>query len=226
VVLLAVGLDHDALLAPEEVRANGRSTVRQREPLLDLGLRQAERAAEREKPLLELAFGRRRPDVMLLEHPHHLPGRGPRRIAGELVLDRAEIEHFEDLSLVEGTLEAATVDDIGEVQERAGDGRAGDVVRDGAVVSNERPRAMEVNARMSPARAARNGDFDVRAVATQEPVQGGGLAMAQHRAWASGEHRRHPPALAREQPGRDEGIHAAIDAMEASASGALVHRRT
>ena len=161
---------------------------------------------------------------MLLEHGRRLAGRGSRRIAGELVLDRVEIEHLEDLSLIEGTLEAATVDDVGEVQEGTGDGGARDVVHDGAVVASERLRAMDVDARMGPARAPRNGDFDVRPVAAQEPVQRGGLAMAQDRTWTSGEHRGHPPSLAREQLGRDEGIDAAMDAMEASASGALAYR--
>ena len=83
---------------------------------------------------------------------------------------------------------------------------------------------MDVDARMGPAQAARNGDFDVRPVAAQEPVQRGGLAMAQDRTWTSGEHRGHPPSLAREQLGRDEGIDAAMDAMEASARGTLAHR--
>src|SRR5581483_4539675 len=115
----------------------------QDQPLLELGLGQSCPAAQREKPLLGLAFGRCGPDVVLLEHGGHLARRVPGRIAGELVLDRFEIEYFADLRLVEGVLEAAAFDDVGEVHEGAGDRGAGDVVDGRGVGVSQRRRAME-----------------------------------------------------------------------------------
>jgi hypothetical protein len=67
VVLVAVGLDDHALLAPEEVHADRQSPVREIEPLLDLGRGQGAPAAERKKALLDLALGRGGADVVLLE---------------------------------------------------------------------------------------------------------------------------------------------------------------
>src|SRR6516162_11649395 len=63
-------------------------------------------------------------------------------VAGELVVDGAAVEGFEDFGLVERPLELAGGEDIAEVEQGAGDCGGGDVVGDGDVLVSEGGGAM------------------------------------------------------------------------------------
>ncbi|HZO79685.1 MAG TPA: hypothetical protein VFB39_16720 [Solirubrobacteraceae bacterium] len=82
---------------------------------------------------------------------------------------------------------------------------------------------MDVDAGTGAPGAAGHGDFDVGAAAVEEPMQGGGLAMAQDRARPGSEYGRHPVAFSFEQRGGGERVDAAVDAVEASALGAMLN---
>ena len=56
-------------------------------------------------------------------------------------------------------------------------------------------------------------------------MAGRGRLVRQDRAGPSGENGGHEEAVLREERVRDEGVDAAVDAMEATGLGALVHGR-
>ena len=142
----AVGLDDHALLRPDEVGADHRPSIREIDPPVDEWVRQAEPAGDREHRLLELALGGRAADVVLVEQrPDTFCARAA-PVALDLILDLGEVEHLEDLSLVEGALERSAVDDLRQVEQRPGDRRARDAVDGRDVGWRERGRAMDVDA--------------------------------------------------------------------------------
>ena len=110
---------------------------------------------------------------------------------------------FGDLGLVEGTLELSLGDDLGEVEEGAGDGRARDVVDDGDVLVGERRRTVDLDAGVLAPGAPRHRDVDLRPAPVAELEERGRGAVGEDRAGAAGEHRGHPEALALEEMPRD-----------------------
>jgi hypothetical protein len=87
-------------------------------------------------------------------------GAASRGVAGELVVDGAGVEDFEDFGLVEGPLELAVCDDFGEVEQGPGDCGDRDVVLDGDVLVGEGRRAVNEDALVLSAGAAGHGHLD------------------------------------------------------------------
>jgi len=63
---------------------------------------------------------------VLVQHRSDLAGRGSALIASELDLNRAQVENVQAFGLVERPLEPPPLHDIGEIEEGAGDGCAGE----------------------------------------------------------------------------------------------------
>src|SRR5215208_5911379 len=58
-------------------------------------------------------------------------------------LDRlVRVQEFQSISLVERAFQQARGDDAGDIQDRSGSSRAGDLVADGQLVVGKAPRAM------------------------------------------------------------------------------------
>ena len=96
------------------------------------------------------------------------------------------------------------------------DGRARDVVDDRDVRVGEGRRAVDLDARVFAPGAPRHRDVDLRPAPVAELEERGRGAVGQDRAWAAGEHRRHPEALALEEMPRDYGVDAGMLAVEAA----------
>ena len=199
-----IGLERDTLRAPQEVDLDRRLAVGQHQPDVDLGLRDPGRAAQREEPLLELVPGDRLTRVVPGHHRAHA-GRGlARGVPLELILERLQVEHVEDLGLVERLLHAAAVDHAGQVELGPGHGGAGDVLGRRRVVGLECGRAVHVETLMAAVCPARNGDVDERAAARAQAEQRRGRAVREYGARAARQHGGHPAPVTPQQGWRDE----------------------
>jgi hypothetical protein len=159
---MTVGLDNHSLVAPDEVHADRRRVgVAGVDERVDFRHRQAGSAAGGEECFLELAPRRRRADVVLVEDCAQALGGGTRFVSLDLVEQRVEIEQLQDLGLVERSLQRAAFDDLSQVEQRAGDGGAGDAVSDGDVRGGERRRAVDVDAGVLAGRTTGDRDVDV-----------------------------------------------------------------
>jgi hypothetical protein len=128
--LEAIGLDDHPLLAPEEVGSDHRPAVTEIKPLLDLRVGYADTAGEREHSLLELVPRRRAPRQVFGEHRLQNRGRPARGVVLDLIPEPREVEDLEDRRLVEGALDAAAVQQLGEIEQRSGDGGARNSLRE------------------------------------------------------------------------------------------------
>jgi hypothetical protein len=221
VEFVSVSLDDHPLLKPDEVGPDHRLAIVEIDPSADLRRGESQAAAQGQECLLEFALRRRASDVVLLEQLLDFPGAGARAVASKLVLDRVEVEYFERLRLVEGSLERSTLDHLGEVQQRPRDGRAGDSVFDGDIGCGQGGRTVDVDAVVLAGRAARDGHIDLRPLRGSELVERSGVAVREDRPGPAGEDRGHPMAFASQERARDEGVDGVVDAVEAGAIGAL-----
>ena len=84
---------------------------------------------------------------------------------------------------------------------------------------------MDVDSRDGAVGAAGNRDVDPGTIGATELVKGRSGAVREGRSRAAGEHRGHEAPVAAEQPGRDEGVDAAVDAVQPAGLDPLSHRR-
>ncbi len=142
----AVGLDQNALRAPEEVNLDQRPAVFEVEPGVDFRLGQADAADQSQEGLLQLARGDGPPDVVLGEGRSDDAGAAVIWIALELVCQGAQVEELGDLGLVECALDATPRHHRRQVQERARDRGAGDAVDFCDVCAREHLAAVNIDA--------------------------------------------------------------------------------
>jgi len=135
---VAVGLDDQPLRPPDEVRLQ--VALARGDPDGDRWAWQAVFAAQLEEGFLQLAFGEGGLVGLLQRSPQ--PARSEAAVGSvKHVVDGPDVEEPEDLGLLDGPLHAPIVQHLGEVQQGAGDGGAGDVVDSGGVfeAKGERP---------------------------------------------------------------------------------------
>jgi hypothetical protein len=128
-----VGLDDHPLGGPCEVGADRGFTIGQDDPVVDFWLGEAGGAGEFEEAIFEFVPGWGAARVVLIENGAQASGATSRRVSLDLILERAQVEHLEDLRLVQGALDAAPVDHLGDVELCAWHRRAGDVLYPGRV---------------------------------------------------------------------------------------------
>ena len=170
-----------------------------RQPDVQLGRRQLRLTAQFEHQLLAVAAGERRADRPFgedrLQRRRASSPVGPR----EHFLERAQIEQSQHLRLLAGALRCACVDDVGEVEERAGDRCAGNVL-DGYGVGRCKGRAtVDVDSGTTASRARRRDHIDRSPAARPQPPQRRRRAMRQQRAGPAGQHRCDEAPLAAER---------------------------
>jgi len=217
----AVRLDDEALDGPDEVDLV--SLALEQEPDVDSGARQAGDLAEDEEALLELGAGQRRADRVLAEHAPQARRAGVAVEAAEEVIDRAPVEDPQHLRLVAGPLKRPPIDDAGEIEEGAGDRGAGDAPVDRAIGGRQGLSAVKLDASSAPPCAPAGGDVDAGARRSTEAQVIGRRAMRDHRAFSTGQDRRHQVSLARERPVA-HGIYAFVDRVEPPQGHPLAHR--
>jgi hypothetical protein len=220
----AVGFDRDAFASPHEVGSDRGLAVVGVDPRIDLRLGQVGGADQREEALLDVRPGRGLTDVVGVEHRLEAPGAGAARMAGELVLDRRQVEDLQDLGLIAGALEGAAPDRGGEVDEGAGDGRAGDAAHDRDVLGVQ-GTAVRDDTVVETSRARRHGHLDLRGSLWAQPVQRRGRAVRQDRARAASENRGEPVPLAGQMRGRDARVDASVQPEQASGPDAALGGR-
>lgn len=169
--LVPVGLEHQALGAPDKIGTDRRLPVVEDDELVHLGHRKARRSAQLVETLLELAPRQRAADAMLVENGPDERGPSPVGVALELILDSAQVEQLERLRLVERSLDAAAGKHVGDVELRPSHGRAGDAVDARRVGWGEGGRTVDVDPYMPAARAARDRHLDVLPARVEDAVQ-------------------------------------------------------
>ena len=117
-----------------------------------------------------------------------VPRRRPAR-AGRL--DRAQVEKLEDLRLVDRLLQRLAVDHRGEVEQGAGDGRAGDPVDHGDL-GRDRMADVDADSIELPTRLRRDHDVDESTRTAPDLGECAGGLMREGRVAAAGEDRGHP----------------------------------
>ena len=132
-------------------------------------------------------------------------------VAGDDGVQRAHVELVLALAGLEGVDEPRVIEDLREVEVGARKRRGWDGVDDGAVLGVQ--HAHEVAADPGKVVAGRRRDVDPAAGDLAQIVQGGRLSVAEDRAVAAGQDRRHPAALGGEALVTD-GVDTAVDAMQ------------
>jgi hypothetical protein len=223
VPLAAVGLEDHALLPPDEVDPDRRPAIREHQKLVGFRVGNPEGPRDRQEKLLVLAPGGGRADVVLGQDLPNRLGAGPRRVAGELVVDGAEVERLEDLGLVEGPFELAVGDDFCQVEERAGDGRDRDVVDRGYVGWRERGRAVNLDAIVLSLGATGHGDLDLRVAPVTQPMERRPGAVRKRRPRTTRHNGRHVKPLTPQQLPRAERVDGVVDPVQAAGRRSVVH---
>ena len=184
-----VGLGDQLVRPPEEVGLVGDPIV-ERDPGVHGRGGEGGSSAEGEEALLDAFLGQGRLLVGTEDRPQD---------AGALAWSRAReglfgglaVEHAQHLRLVDGALHRALVEDVAEVDERAGHGGARDAV-DGCDVGGAQGAALvNLDPRSRPDGAGGNGDVGLGAAITAEPVKSGPRSVGQLGLGSAGEHGGH-----------------------------------
>jgi hypothetical protein len=133
---------------------------------------------EVEKIPLELRPGRRRAVTVAVEHAPQRSQRMAPATALHQPLDRGHVEQPQALCLLEGAREAALIDDLGEVEQRPGDGGHRDAVEHGALTGMQRAHQVHVDVGVPVPAAAENRDVDRSAGARAKIPERSGIPMA------------------------------------------------
>src|SRR4051812_22813029 len=177
--------------------------------------------AQPQEPALELGPRDRWLGIPREQSPQRLDPAAA-RVALDRSLERPQVEQPPRLDLRDEAGELVRLEDLGQVEDRAGDGCHGDPVDHGAVVRMEPANAVQLDSRLAVA-APRRGHIDGRAqVRPKAPDQGGGTVTGD-RPRTAREHGRHDPAAPR-NPSPPDAIYAAIELMETAAAQAVLDR--
>jgi hypothetical protein len=134
------------------------------------------------------------------------------------------VGELEDLGLVEQALEAVRLEGCGEVEDRAGGRGDGDALVAGDLGGTERPRPVDPQSpALHAAGAARHADVDDRRRAAAQVPQRDGARVAQRGAGTGSEDGGHPMP-ARREDGVADGVHAAVESVQAARIRAAIDR--
>jgi hypothetical protein len=140
--------------------------------------------------------------------------------SGADALQVSQLDQAEPVCLLEGPLEPVLVDDLGEVEERAGDGRNRDPIEENSILAGDPALA---NGDASPLPSPRSGDFDAASRHSAEPPERRCTPVAEDRAVATGQDGRHQPS-SRRHVAMAEHIDAVVQAVEATRFDAACDR--
>lgn len=133
--------------------------------------------------------------------------------AAQQPLDRLQVEQAKALGLLEGALELGGGENLGEIEQRAGDRGDRDPVPQGAVLGVEASRAMDAEPGLVMAAASDCGDVDEARGEGEQVPQRTAIAMAQQGARPAREDCGHPAALGG-QSRVAYGVDAAVEGLE------------
>jgi hypothetical protein len=177
----SVDLDDQAGLRPEEVD----DVVEQRSVYLRLG--KAVAATEHQEPLLELAAGGRRSNLVTGQHSSQLPGTRMPGMATQEFNEVVRGQKLQSVCFINRALKRSCVNRAPEVEDCSGGARRGNLPVGGELVVGESPRTMDSDTASSPTTGARSEchvdqvGFDLR---SYRPERRGGT-VAQHCAMAA-----------------------------------------
>jgi hypothetical protein len=206
--LEAVELEDDAVLGPVVVGL-AVAVAGCVEGLVDLGLGQAGVAQQPQElglPFVARPLGRAARGV-----PQQADSAVP---VGALQhrLDLAVVVQAQPLGLGDRALELAAARHGRDIEQRAVDRRDRDAFVVGGVLGIEGARAVQADPRGAVA-AARGADVDARLIGPEQAPVGGGRAVGEHGAGATGQHRRQPMPLGA-QRGVPEGVDAVVNPVQ------------
>jgi hypothetical protein len=214
---VTVQLDHPLLPPPEEVDLIAVQ--------VDVHLRigQTTPPTERQKRLLELAAGQRRPRPLCREQPPQCSS-FPSHRPVESFLDSARRDQLEHVRLLECLLELAIRNDRTEVDQGTGRADDGDPVERRYVAFIQAADAMKVDTAPSPPPAlGRDGHVDPRPRRRQDPPTIRGRAVTQHSAGPARKDRSQQTTLGA-QLSMPERVDPAPQTLEALRSHPTLHR--
>jgi hypothetical protein len=135
-------------------------------------------------------------------------------VSVDLVVQGPEIENLQDLGLVARALEGAVADNLGEIEQGAGDRCDSDAVDHGDVAGGEGGGAMDVDAWVTSRGPLRDRHVDFRLVGASESMKRRSGAVREGCAGAAGENGANEETLAAEEFAGDEGVDGVVDAVE------------
>jgi len=191
---------------------------------LNLGRRQPGSAEQRDQEVLEHAVGWRAADVVLGEQRLDLRDRRTGGIALELIVDCCEVEDLHLLGLVEGTLELAAGEHLGQVEPRPRHARARDRIDDAEILWREGCRAVDVDPRCRlrerPGIVTSISLPPLRINPRSTPTR----AMREPGIWTAGENRSHEQSVADKKLLRYKRVDTSMNAVKAADFRPLLNR--
>lgn len=204
VVGVPVELDDQALVSPQRIDLDDG---------VDLGGQQPGFEDEVDEPALELGARGGTRSTMLgderAQRPQTAPS--PRPLAESL--DGPHVEQSKAVRLLERRLELARPQNLGKVQERAGDGGHRYRAAYGLVVGVQSSNAVEGDAGLAVASASGNAYVGRRARCLTELPERCRTAVAEHSTGSAGEHGRHPPSFGADRT-MSQGVDPAVKGMK------------
>ena len=216
---VAVDLGHERGVRPVEVDLEA---VQER---VDSRGRQAFAAAELQEAALQLAAGGPGVGPVQDDGPPQPGGAAAPGVGREHRIDRDQVEQPQALGLVDGAVDIALREALGQVEQGAGRGGHGDRTAGGGLGVREAPGPVDAQTG-SPGPAADPGDrhVDGCACARPQPPQGRGARVAEDRPLAEGQRGGQPAPLAGDRSVAD-GEYLAVKGVQPARANAAFDRR-